>query len=144
MRAHWLSALPLLFGLALPLSSLAAPELSVRLNDQPLPLNWNALAADRYDTVLELEPGRLHLVNSRYDKIGERPCFPSVAALPEVPDCCIVVAAKDAVDQPALAPRLEALGLTPAAQGPEALARFLATERAEMRNLIAAEGIRLE
>ena len=62
MRAHWLSALPLLFGLALPLSSLAAPELSVRLNDQPLPLNWNALAADRYDTVLELEPGRLHLV----------------------------------------------------------------------------------
>ena len=62
MRAHRLSALPLLFGLALPLSGLAAPELSVRLNDQPLSPSWNALAADRYDTLLELEPGRLHLV----------------------------------------------------------------------------------
>jgi len=62
MRAHRLSALPLLFGLALPLSGLAAPELSVRLNDQPLSPSWNALAADRYDTELELEPGRLHLV----------------------------------------------------------------------------------
>ncbi|MBM3586787.1 MAG: twin-arginine translocation pathway signal protein [Alphaproteobacteria bacterium] len=53
-------------------------------------------------------------------------------------------AAKDAVEEPALAPRLEALGLTPAAEGPEAFARFLATERAEMRDLIAAEGIRLD
>jgi len=53
-------------------------------------------------------------------------------------------AAKDAVEQPALAPRLEALGLTPAAEGPEAFARFLATERAEMRELISAEGIRLD
>ena len=61
MRAHRLSALPLLFGLALPLPSLAAPELSVRLNDQPLSPKWNALAADRYDTELELEPGRLQL-----------------------------------------------------------------------------------
>ena len=52
-------------------------------------------------------------------------------------------AAKDAVEQPALAPRLEALGLTPAAEGPEAFARFLATERAEMRDLIAAENISL-
>ncbi|MCQ4296768.1 alpha-amylase [Pseudomonas stutzeri] len=61
MRAHWLSALPLLFGLALPLPSLAAPELSVRLNEQPLTPNWNALAADRYDTELALEPGQLQL-----------------------------------------------------------------------------------
>ena len=52
-------------------------------------------------------------------------------------------AAKDAVEQPALAPRLEALGLTPAADGPEAFAQFLATERAEMRDLIAAENISL-
>jgi tripartite-type tricarboxylate transporter receptor subunit TctC len=52
-------------------------------------------------------------------------------------------AAKDAVEQPALAPRLEALGLTPAAEGPEAFAQFLATERAEMRDLIAAENISL-
>lgn len=52
-------------------------------------------------------------------------------------------AAKDAVEQPALAPRLEALGLTPAAEGPEAFARFLAAERTEMRDLIAAENITL-
>ncbi len=53
-------------------------------------------------------------------------------------------AAQDAVEQPALAPRLEALGLTPDAAGPEAFARFLARERAEMQALIAAEGIRLD
>lgn len=53
-------------------------------------------------------------------------------------------AAKEAVEQPALAPRLEALGLTPAAEGPVAFASFLAAERAEMRDLIAAEGIRLD
>ncbi|KAA2214048.1 acetate--CoA ligase family protein [Teichococcus oryzae] len=35
--------------------------------------------------------GRLHLVNPRYDRLGERPCHPSIAALPEVPD--LVVAA---------------------------------------------------
>ena len=56
----------------------------------------------------------------------------------------LFAAAKDAVEQPALAPRLEALGLTPAAEGPEAFARFLATERAEMRALIAVEGIKLD
>ena len=56
----------------------------------------------------------------------------------------LAAAAKDAVEQPTLAPRLEALGLTPAADGPEALARFLAAERAEMRELIAIEGIKLD
>src|SRR5579864_1973729 len=25
--------------------------------------------------------GRIHLINARYDKIGERPCHPSLAAL---------------------------------------------------------------
>ncbi len=35
--------------------------------------------------------GRLHLVNPRYDRLGERPCHASIAALPEVPD--LVVAA---------------------------------------------------
>jgi acetyl-CoA synthetase len=35
--------------------------------------------------------GRLHLVNPRYDSLGDQPCHSSVAALPEVPD--LVVAA---------------------------------------------------
>jgi acyl-CoA synthetase (NDP forming) len=42
--------------------------------------------------------GRVHLVNARYDRIGDRPCHPSVAALPEVPDCAIIVAAREAVE----------------------------------------------
>ena len=56
----------------------------------------------------------------------------------------IAAAAADAVGQPALRPRLDALGLQPAAEGPEAFARFLAAERAEMEALIRAEGVRLE
>jgi acyl-CoA synthetase (NDP forming) len=35
--------------------------------------------------------GRLHLVNPRYERIGDAPCHPSLAALPEMPD--LVVAA---------------------------------------------------
>ena len=66
------------------------------------------------------------------------------AATPAPVIARLAAAAKDAVNQPALASRLEALGLTPAAQGPEAFARFLAAERAEMRDLIMAEGIRLD
>lgn len=66
------------------------------------------------------------------------------AATPAAVITRLAAAAKVAVEQPALAPRLEALGLTPAAEGPEAFARFLATERTEMRDLIAAEGIRLD
>jgi tripartite-type tricarboxylate transporter receptor subunit TctC len=56
----------------------------------------------------------------------------------------IAAAAADAVGQSALRPRLDALGLQPAAEGPEAFARFLAAERAEMEALIRAEGVRLE
>jgi tripartite-type tricarboxylate transporter receptor subunit TctC len=66
------------------------------------------------------------------------------AATPAAVIARLAASAKDAVEQPALAPRLEALGLTPAAEGPEAFARFLATERTEMRDLIKAEGIRLD
>lgn len=56
----------------------------------------------------------------------------------------VAAAARDAVNQPALAPRLAELGLEPAAAGPEALARFLARERAEMARLIAEERITLD
>lgn len=56
----------------------------------------------------------------------------------------IAAAAADAVGQPALRPRLDALGLQPAAEGPAAFARFLASERVQMEALIRAEGIRLD
>lgn len=56
----------------------------------------------------------------------------------------LAAAAREAVEDPALAERLAMLGLQPAAEGPAALARFLAAERAAMEALIRAEGIRLE
>jgi tripartite-type tricarboxylate transporter receptor subunit TctC len=66
------------------------------------------------------------------------------AATPAPVIARLAAAAKEAVEQPALKPRLEALGLTPAAEGPATFARFLAAERAEMQALILAEGIRLD
>ncbi len=52
-------------------------------------------------------------------------------------------AAGTAVADPAIAPRLAALGLQLAAQGPEHLGRFLEDERALMARIIAEEGITL-
>jgi len=43
--------------------------------------------------------GNVYLVNSRYDKIGDRRCYPSIASLPENPDCVAVVAPRDAVEE---------------------------------------------
>lgn len=42
--------------------------------------------------------GRLHLVNARYDRLGDLPCYPSVAALPEAPDLAVVAAPMEAVE----------------------------------------------
>ena len=42
--------------------------------------------------------GNIYLVNSKYDAIGDRRCYPSMAALPENPDCVAVVAPRDAVE----------------------------------------------
>jgi tripartite-type tricarboxylate transporter receptor subunit TctC len=66
------------------------------------------------------------------------------AATPAPVIARIAEAAADAVTQPALQPRLAALGLQPAAEGPAAFGRFLADERATMAALIRDEGIRLD
>lgn len=66
------------------------------------------------------------------------------AATPAAIIARVAAAAADAVNQPALRPRLDALGLQPAADGPAPFARFLAAERAQMGALIAEEGIRLD
>jgi len=42
--------------------------------------------------------GPVHLVNPRYEAIGAERCFPSVASLPEAPDCVIAAVARDAVE----------------------------------------------
>src|ERR1700739_1316790 len=43
--------------------------------------------------------GRTYPVNARYEKIGDVTCYPSVAALPEVPDCVVATASRDAVEE---------------------------------------------
>jgi len=37
-------------------------------------------------------------VNARYERIGERVCYPSVAALPVVPDCAVITVVREAVE----------------------------------------------
>jgi acyl-CoA synthetase (NDP forming) len=42
--------------------------------------------------------GRVYPVNARYERIGEHTCYPNVGALPEVPDCAVVTAPREAVE----------------------------------------------
>ena len=43
------------------------------------------------DNIVRIEaPTRLHLVNPKYDVIDGGPCYPDLAALPEVPDIAVV------------------------------------------------------
>jgi len=76
--------------------------------------------------------------------IGDWLALLAPAGTPPATIARLADAAADAVNQPALRQRQADLGLEPAAEGPEALARFLAAERAAMGALIAAEGIRLD
>lgn len=43
--------------------------------------------------------GRVYPVNARYERIGEQKCYPNVGALPEVPDCAVVTAPREAVEE---------------------------------------------
>ncbi|MEJ0019785.1 MAG: acetate--CoA ligase family protein [Acetobacteraceae bacterium] len=43
--------------------------------------------------------GRVYPVNARYEQIDGRRCYPDVAALPEVPDCAVVTAPREAVEE---------------------------------------------
>jgi acetate---CoA ligase (ADP-forming) len=43
-------------------------------------------------------PGSILRINPRYEKIGEEPCYPSVAALPEIPDCAIFAVPRDGIE----------------------------------------------
>ncbi len=40
--------------------------------------------------------GRAYPVNGRYQTIGDRTCYPNVRDLPEVPDCAVITAAREA------------------------------------------------
>jgi len=43
--------------------------------------------------------GEVFLVNSKYERIGERPCYPSLSALPAAPDCVVLVVPREGVEQ---------------------------------------------
>jgi acyl-CoA synthetase (NDP forming) len=43
--------------------------------------------------------GRIYLVNAKYQQIDERPCYASVSALPEVPDCVVITVPREAVEE---------------------------------------------
>ena len=42
--------------------------------------------------------GKIYLVNAKYDRIGDQACYPSVAALPESPDCALVAVGRELVE----------------------------------------------
>jgi acyl-CoA synthetase (NDP forming) len=42
--------------------------------------------------------GDIYLVNSKYERLGERRCFPSVASLPVIPDCVAVTVPRESVE----------------------------------------------
>lgn len=42
--------------------------------------------------------GRTYLVNAKYPALHGRPCFPSVDALPETPDCVVIATGREAVE----------------------------------------------
>lgn len=43
--------------------------------------------------------GDIYLVNAKYDRIGERRCYPSLSALPAVPDCAVITVPREAVTE---------------------------------------------
>ncbi|MGE0874572.1 MAG: acetate--CoA ligase family protein [Burkholderiales bacterium] len=43
--------------------------------------------------------GSVYPVNSRYEEIAGRRCYPSLAALPEAPDCVVLVVPREGVEQ---------------------------------------------
>ncbi|NYT61679.1 acetate--CoA ligase family protein [Alcaligenaceae bacterium] len=42
--------------------------------------------------------GKIYLVNAKYDQIGEQPCYASIKALPEAPDCVIIAVPRAVVE----------------------------------------------
>jgi acyl-CoA synthetase (NDP forming) len=42
--------------------------------------------------------GRAYPVNARYQTIGEHTCYPNVGDLPEIPDCAVITAPREAVE----------------------------------------------
>ena len=43
--------------------------------------------------------GQVYPINPRYETVQDRKCYPNVAALPEVPDCAVICAAREQVEE---------------------------------------------
>ncbi len=43
--------------------------------------------------------GRAYPVNGRYQTINEQTCYPNIRDLPEVPDCAVITAPREAVEE---------------------------------------------
>jgi acyl-CoA synthetase (NDP forming) len=43
--------------------------------------------------------GRVYPINPRYEEVGGAKCYPNIAALPEVPDCAVICAAREQVEE---------------------------------------------
>ncbi|HEY2678822.1 MAG TPA: CoA-binding protein, partial [Steroidobacteraceae bacterium] len=85
-------------------------------------------------------PGNIYLVNSRYDSIGDRRCYPSIESLPQNPDCVAVVAPRDAVEEIVLeAARLRVGGVILYASG---YAETQRADRIELQRRLCDIGLR--
>lgn len=42
--------------------------------------------------------GRLYQINARHAELAGRPCYPTIAALPETPDCVVIATPREAVE----------------------------------------------
>ncbi|NBT56357.1 MAG: hypothetical protein EBT05_16295 [Betaproteobacteria bacterium] len=73
---------------------LLQPESIAIVGASPTASSFGALTRANLDQYA----GRLYLVNSKYASIGDRPCHPSVADLPESPDCVVVAVARESVE----------------------------------------------
>jgi acyl-CoA synthetase (NDP forming) len=53
---------------------------------------------ERLQTNLRDYTGSVFLVNAKYDRLGDLTCYPSLAALPQVPDCVAVTVPRESVE----------------------------------------------
>ena len=59
--------------------------------------NVKAVATRTLNNLAPFE-GRVFRVNPRYDKIGDEPCYPSLAAVPEKIDCAVFCVPRDGIE----------------------------------------------
>ncbi len=77
------------------LKRMIAPESIAVVGASPRPGNFGT----RTITALRRYQGRIYPVNPGYEEVGGRPCYASLAELPEVPDCVVVAVARPLVEE---------------------------------------------